>query len=108
MGLFMDNKKLLGKRIQELRKQKGLRQEKLAELSGVEPTSISNIENGRNYPSFQTLENIINVLGINFTDVFQFEHQQPTEDLLTEISEILKNHPEKIQDFYKIVKALTS
>lgn len=48
----MDNKKLLGKRIRELRKNRGIKQEQLAEMVGLEPTSISNIENGYNYPSF--------------------------------------------------------
>ena len=49
----MDNKKLLGSRLKELRKRKGLTQEKLAELVELEPASICNIENGYNYPSLQ-------------------------------------------------------
>jgi len=102
----MDNKKLLGKRIQELRKRKGLKQEELAEFCNVEPASISNIENGRNYPSFQTLENIIKILDTTFIEVFKFEHKQDTKDLINEINSMLKNNPEKVEDTYKIVKAL--
>lgn len=102
----MDNKKLLGKRIKELRKRVNLRQEKLAELAGVEPTSISNIENGRNYPSFMTLEKIIGILEVSFTDVFAFDqHDKPT-DLINAINKMLESNPEKIQDAYKIIKAL--
>ena len=37
----MDNKKLLGKRIKELRKNLGLTQEKVAEIISVETTSLS-------------------------------------------------------------------
>ena len=102
----MDNKKLLGKRIKELRKRKELSQEKLAELAQIEPTSLSNIENGRNYPSFMTLEKILKVLKTDFIEVFKFTQHNEPENLLIEIESILKANPEKIQDFYKIAKAL--
>lgn len=105
-GDIVDYRKKLGQRIRELRKKRGLRQEQLAELSDVEPTSVSNIENGRNYPSIQTLEKFINVLEISFSDVFQFEHNNQPENLLEEINKILKKHPDKISDVYKIIKAL--
>lgn len=103
----MDKKKLLGKRIREIRKARGIKQEKLAELINVEPATISNIENGKNYPSMINLENILNILDSSFTDVFNFEHKDENENLIIKINEIMKNHPEKIEDFYKIIKALT-
>mgnify|MGYP002524140843 FL=1 len=55
----MNKKELLGKRLRELRKRKGINQEKLAELINVDPTTISNIENGKNYPSLINLENLL-------------------------------------------------
>lgn len=103
----MDKKKLLGKRIREIRKAKGIKQEKLAELINVEPATISNIENGKNYPSMINLENILNIIDSSFTDVFNFEHKDENENLIKKINEIMKNYPEKIEDFYKIIKALT-
>ena len=45
-----NKKALLGKRLRDLRKQKGYNQEELAEIINVDPTTISNIENGKNYP----------------------------------------------------------
>ena len=66
----MDKKILLGKRLRELRKRKGIKQEKLAELIGVEPASISNIENGKNYPSMTNLESILRVIECSFLEVF--------------------------------------
>lgn len=102
-----DKKKLLGKRIREIRKRKLINQEKLAELIGVEPASISNIENGKNYPSMSNLEMILNVLDASFLDVFDFEHKKESKDLTAEINEIMKKYPEKVEDFYKILKALT-
>lgn len=53
----MDNKKLLGRRIKELIKQKNISQEKLAEIVDIEPTALSNIVTGRNYPLMKMLKN---------------------------------------------------
>lgn len=102
----MDKKKLLGRRIKELIKQKDISQEKIAELVGIEPTALSNIVTGRNYPLMSTLEKILQVLGVDFSDVFNFEHQNDNKDLQAEIEQILNNNPERMKDFYKIAKAL--
>lgn len=103
-----DNKKLLGKRIKELRKQKGLKQEKLAELVGLEPTSISNIENGYNYPSMKNLEKISKILDVSLSNIFLFEHLQTTNNLQSEINKMLNENTNIIKDIYKITKALIS
>jgi len=103
----MDKKVLLGKRLRELRKRKGINQEKLAELIDVDPTTISNIENGKNYPSLNNLENLLDVLDSSFLDAFDFDHKNSHANLINEITEKLKNNPDKIEDFYKIVVALT-
>ncbi len=103
----MNKKELLGRRLRELRKRKGINQEKLAELINVDPTTISNIENGKNYPSMINLENLLVVLDSSFLDAFDFEHKNTDADLLTQINQKLKDNPDKIEDFYKIVVALT-
>lgn len=102
----MDTKKLLGKRIKELIKEKKLSQEKLAELIEVEPTTLSNIVTGRNYPLLSTLEKILEVLNVDFMDVFNFQHHDNTENLISEINKLLMNNPDRVKDFYKIAKAL--
>jgi len=53
------------------------------------------------------LYKIANILGVEIKDLFDFEHQKSDKDLISEIVDKLKNNPEKIQDFYKIVVALT-
>ena len=103
----MDKKILLGRRLKEIRKRKGINQEHLAELINVDPTTISNIENGKNYPSLANLENLLEALDSSFLEVFDFSHKQSKENLLLEIYDKLRNNPEKIEDFYKIVIALT-
>lgn len=52
----MNIKKLLGKKIQKIRKTRGITQEKLAELVELDTSSISHIENGKYYPSAENLE----------------------------------------------------
>ena len=102
----MDNKKLLGKRLRELRKRNNLNQEKLAELAGFESSNaISNIENGYNYPSIQNLEKILNVLNSSFVEIFDFQHKQNKNELIKEIKTKLEENPERIEDIYKIISA---
>ena len=103
----MDKKILLGKRLRDLRKRKGISQEKLAELINVDPTTISNIENGKNYPSLINLENLLDVLESSFLEASDFNHKNDQKNLINEITEILKDNPKKLEDFYKIVIALT-
>lgn len=102
----MDNKTKLGLRIKEIRKRQGFSQEKLAELVSIEPTALSNIETGRNYPSFKTLEKILVVLKSSYSEMFSFSHHEKTENLVKEINKILEKYPDKVSDFYKIAKAL--
>ena len=100
-------KELLGKRLRELRKRKGLKQETLAELVGFETSnSISNIENGYNYPSIQNLEKILKILDSTFVEIFSVEHLQDDEVLLKEINLMLQKNPQKIKEIYKIVRAI--
>ena len=102
----MDNRKLLCLRIKELLKRVSLIYEFLEEKECIETTSLSNIENVINFPSFITLENIMRVLGVGYFDVFQFAQYAPAEDLIQEITTILKDNPERVKDAYRIIKAL--
>lgn len=77
----MENKKLLGKRIKELRKQSVLTQEKLAELIGIETSSLSGIESGRHFPSLPTLEKIATQLNVDLKTLFDFNHHLQKADM---------------------------
>lgn len=97
----MDIKKLLGKRLQEIRKSKKLTQEQVAELIGVETTSISNIESGRYFPSADNLEKILNVFNVQPSDVFAFESFAPIDDLINEMTQSMKNNEKLARIMYK-------
>jgi transcriptional regulator with XRE-family HTH domain len=102
----MNIKILLGKRIKELRKRKGLTQEKVAEFVGIDTGSLSNIETGKYYPTAENLEKIIKILETSPEDLFVIEHLQTETDLVSEINKMLNAHPDKIQDVYKMLKGL--
>ena len=59
------NKNLLGLRIKELRKQKGMSQEFLAEESGLSLRTIQRIENGGTNPTGESLKRLSNALNVN-------------------------------------------
>lgn len=102
----MNKKILLGQRLRELRKRKNITQERLSELIDVDPSTISNIENGKNYPTMNNLVSIIDVLDISFTEVFDFEHKDSADNLVDEIINIMHKNPDSVELFYKIIKAI--
>ena len=63
-------KKQLGKRIAELRREKGLTQESLAEKADYSVEFISFVERGINSPSIEGCERIANALNVRLKDLF--------------------------------------
>mgnify|MGYP001619576277 CR=1 FL=1 len=63
--------KKLSQRIEELRKEKGLTQEKLAEKAGLHRAYFWDIENGRNI-SIKTAYKISKALGVSLGELFKF------------------------------------
>ncbi|NCA81976.1 MAG: XRE family transcriptional regulator [Opitutae bacterium] len=59
----------LGKNVRELREQKKLTQEALAELSGLDPSYISGIERAVRNPSIVSLSRLANGLGCTVAEV---------------------------------------
>ncbi len=72
-------RELLGARIKELRKRRGLTQEKLAEQVDLATNYISLIEVGRTSPSLETMENVARALGVELKGLFDFVHLEPEE-----------------------------
>ena len=58
----------LGKRISELRKEKGLTQEELVEQCNINVRTIQRIESGEVNPRSYTVKIILNVLGVDYVD----------------------------------------
>ena len=102
----MNLKQNIGKRIQELRKSRDLTQEKLAEMVDVAQNSLSNIETGTSFFTAETFEKLVKALKIEPSELFNFGHFKSNEEMLQEINELLAMHPEKIPEFYRIVKSI--
>ena len=60
-------------RIEEIRNEKGIRQEELAKQMGVSRQTISSLENGRYNPSILLAHKIAQYFGMTIEEVFIFE-----------------------------------
>ncbi len=65
----MNKDNTFGKKLQQIRKAKGLTQEKLAELAGVHEKHISKLELGTYKPSFDTLNKVLTALDLKIDEV---------------------------------------
>lgn len=70
---------ILGKKISEIRKSKGLTQEGLAELSKVNLRTIQRIENSESEPRGKTLILICEVLDIDVEDLINMQKQTESD-----------------------------
>jgi len=103
----MNNLKLFGKRIKELRKSKKLTQEQLGELVGVDYKQIGNIETGTYFTTMPTLEKIAKALDVEIEELFSFSHIKDKELLLNELSKMLNSAQEhELKLVYKVVKTI--
>ncbi len=66
----------LGNRIKEMRNQKGLTQNELADRCELTKGYISQLENNLNSPSIATLTDILSALGSNLSEFFREETEE--------------------------------
>jgi len=101
----MDKKEIIGKRIRDLRKAKGYKQSYLAEKLCIENRQLSKLENGHNYPSFETIERLLEVFQIDFKEFIEADYLKPEKNLIKEINILLNNaEAQEVQKLYKIAK----
>ena len=62
-------------RIEEIRSQRGIRQEDFAKAMGVSRQTISSLENGRYNPSILLAHKIAKSFGMTIEEVFLFEEE---------------------------------
>lgn len=68
----MEPKKLLGRRVRDLRVQKGLKIADLADLIGFAEESTGHIERGSVWPRYDTLEKLAQALETPLTEFFVY------------------------------------
>lgn len=66
-------------KLEELRKQQGMKQEDLANALNVTRQTIGSLENGRYNPSIFLAFKIARYFGVSIEDIFIFEEEQEYE-----------------------------
>jgi len=103
----MENTKvLLGARIKEIRKARGLTQEKLAEMIEVEQKHVSRIESGKNFPTIDRLEKMAAALNVPIMGFFDFLHLEEDDEVVVNLEAMLMEldgNSRKIA--YRLIKA---
>ncbi len=102
----LDIKKLLGKRIKELRTKKHLTQAQLAEIVGMVERNLSKIECGQTFVTSENLSKIISALDITPADLFNFEHNKEKDELKEELINAIKEEKIDVNILYRMYKSL--
>lgn len=96
-----DIKKLLGKRIREIRKSKNLTQEQLAERVGIGTPNISYFETGRFTPALETMQKIATALNSEIYEFYMFQPLVSAEKLKKELIESIDSDENLLRKLYK-------
>ncbi len=95
---------LLGKKIKEIRKSRGLTQDYLAEEVGIDAKHLSRIECGKNSLSLNLLYKICDVLNVEPCVLFDNLALKNKAELIKDINNILEQLSEdQIRNFYRIL-----
>ena len=102
----MDICEVVGKRLRELRALKGLNQEEMAELAGVNPKYYSEIERGKRNITLRVAEKIVISLGISLEELFRFPANEKLpplgEEIVALVISVLKTRNERSLEKLKI------
>lgn len=86
-----------GKKIAELRKEKGLTQKEFAETLHVTDKAVSKWERGLNFPELFTLEKIAQVLDVSVIELLGIENHS-NEQLFSDVCDLAEIEKQKIAD----------
>ena len=102
-----DIKKLLGSKIQELRKSKGISQSEFAEKIGISVNGLGVIETGKGFLTADTLEKILCVLNLEPGELFALSSTKTETQIYRDILRLLdtiKSDHSKLSKIYTIIK----
>ena len=71
----MDMRRLVGRNVLRVRKNKAMTQERLAELSGFSQQYISGLEKGQRNPTVVTVYELSVALGVNYIELLKPDAQ---------------------------------
>lgn len=98
---------IIGKRIKECRKKKGLTQEQLVEKMGVSIAYLSKVETGKIHINLERLSQICDILGITEGEILNGVSNSSDKYLQAEFYELLQKCSTKKQKLaYEILQVL--
>ncbi|MBQ8591858.1 MAG: helix-turn-helix transcriptional regulator [Lachnospiraceae bacterium] len=98
---------LIGQRIKQVRSDKKLTQEYLANVTGVNVSHISNIETNKVKVSLTLLVGICNALDVTMDYLLENEYHTPNSTLEKELINTMKDMPkDKLETLLRIAKVL--
>ena len=101
---------IIGNLIKKQREKKGLTQEKMSALVGIDPTNLSKIERGISFPSFKNFCSIIEILKIepnyflNFVNFEKIDNNIQNKELSECIKTLSDESQNKLIDFILSLK----
>ena len=100
-----DIAKIIGQRIRNYRTQKGLSQEKLAELAGCHPTYIGQLERGEKNATLESVEKIASAMDISLSELFDKLGKSGSNNIAAKCYDLVasKNEAEQKQ-LYKMLQ----
>ena len=102
-----DIAKTIGQRIRNYRTQKGLSQEKLAELAGCHPTYIGQLERGEKNATLESVEKIASAMDISLSELFDKLGKSGGDNIAAKCYDLVasKNEAEQKQ-LYKMLQEM--
>lgn len=101
-----DLAKIVGQRIRNYRTQRGLSQEKLAELAGCHPTYIGQLERGEKNATLESIDKVASSLGLTLSTLFENIGGNPDTARnfpLACYELLLKKTPQEQEQIFKIL-----
>jgi transcriptional regulator with XRE-family HTH domain len=97
----------LGARIKEIRKARGLTQERLAEQADLSPRYLSRLEVGQQSSSIETLARLARALEVELWELFDFGHAGTVKELQEALRKLMRElDEEKLRLAVKVVRAV--
>lgn len=107
--MTMNKKALIGQRIKELRKRRGLSQDKVAEKADTSPNYLSRMERGTENPTLDMLIKLSDALAVELWELFDFKHElnpKALRDTLKTLTNEITDD-EKLRTAIRIMRVIT-
>lgn len=102
-------KSIIGQKVKHLRLSENMTQEEFCNSIDLEISNLSNIENGKTLPSFQTIVKILAIFQTEPNEFFNFVNwnEEPENPLNLEINERIKLLPDDLKtNLLEVIKSL--